>query len=140
MKYRWRDISFDVDDDLDDRTVIVLSRRGKGEAPEFTLVVSEDKAPQGMAAYVDEALREQLASLSGFRVTGRQTSKASGSVVVDATALAPAGFSLLQKQAFVARAGGVVVVTGSCRDDQGPRALLQAAVDRAVSSLVVEKA
>ncbi|MDP2340448.1 MAG: DcrB-related protein [Deltaproteobacteria bacterium] len=141
MRYRWRDLAFDVADDLDDRTVVVLSRQGAGPAPSFTLVVSSDKTPQGMAGYVDEALREQLTSLSGFRVASRKNSTVMGSaaVVVDAVTLSPEGVSLVQKQAFVDRGGSVVVVTGSCRDATEPRALLEAAFQRLLSSLVVEK-
>lgn len=143
MKYRWRDLAFDVDDGVDDRTLVVLAKAGAGAEPAWTLLVAEDKAPQGLAGYVDEALREQAATLSGFRIASRQNSKAmlgSKAVVVDALTLSPQGVSLLQKQAFVDRGGGsLVVVTGSCRDAAEPRAALGAAFERLVSSLSQEK-
>ena len=76
MQYRWRDLAFDVDDAVDDRSMIVLALPSKGADLAWSLVVSFDQAPHGVAGYVDEVLREQATSLSGFRVASRSSGTA----------------------------------------------------------------
>ena len=137
MKYRWRDLAFDVDDDLNDQTMVVLTRGKPGEEPRFNLCIANDEAVSVMA-YVDEALREMAMSVPGFRLVSRETREVLGSkaVVVVARALSPDGTSLVQKQAFVERRQGpLVVITGSAREDGPPAQEMGAAVDRLLSSL-----
>lgn len=135
MKYRWRDLAFDVDDDLDDHTMVVLTKPGKGPLPAMTLCVATDKATS-LAAYVDEALREMATSVSGFRLGSRQNATLMGqkAVVVEARTLSPEGLDLIQKQAFVERdRDTIVVITGSA--PEGSAKDLAAAVDRLLASL-----
>lgn len=149
MKYRWRDLAFDVDDGLQDQTLVLLASEGPdgpGGEPAFTLCVSDDEAPAGLTAYVDEVLGELSSSLSGFRL-GSRSSKTlladKKAIFIEAHTLSPEGIPLLQKQAFVERGdqpGSVVVVTGACRAGQAPQALMSAAFERLISSLTVEQA
>jgi hypothetical protein len=142
VKYRWRDLAFDVDDALDDHTMVVLARPREGAPPGaeplFNLCVAHDKAGAGFAAYVDEALREMSTSLPGFRLGSRANATLMGkkAVVVEARTLSPEGIPLVQKQAFVERDQDVVVVvTGSAREDAADARALHQALDRLLTSL-----
>lgn len=141
MKYHWRDLSFDVDDALQDQTMVVLAKAGPagaGSEPRYTLMVASDDASDGVAAYVDVALREMATSLPGFRLVGREARELLGSraFVVAARSLSPEGVSLVQKQAFVARGNtAVIVITGSAREVPELEGEMEAAFDRLLKSL-----
>ena len=140
MKYHWRDLSFDVDDALQDQTMVVLAKAGPGGAgsePRYTLMVATDDATD-VAGYVDLALREMATSLPGFRLVSREARELLGSraFVVAARSLSPEGVSLVQKQAFVARDdGAVIVITGSAREAPDLVKEMEAAFDRLLKSL-----
>lgn len=143
LPYAWRDLRFTVDADLVDQTAVVLTRLGlpgtpAGEAS-YTLCVSEDAAPAGVAAYVDEALREMATSLPGFRLGAREHPQVLGkkAVVVDGWSLSPDGDGLVQRQAFIDRGNGrVVVVTASAREG-GAEADMRGAVSGVIASLTL---
>ena len=138
MKYRWRDLAFDIDDGLQDQTMVVLSRAGQGAEPAYTVCVADDQAPDGLQAYVDVALREMSTSLPGFRIGSRHNATVMGAraVVVEARTLSPEGISLVQKQAFVERTkDAVLVVTGSAPEEPKLAALMVSAIDRLIASL-----
>jgi len=141
MKYHWRDLSFDVDDALQDQTMVVLAKAGPGgvgSEPRYTLMVASDDAKDGVAGYVDLALREMATSLPGFRLVAREGVELLGSraFVVSARSLSPEGVSLVQRQAFVARGNNaVIVITGSAREAPDLVKEMEAAFDRLLKSL-----
>lgn len=133
MRYRFRDLSFDVKDGLVDQSMIVLVDEDR-----TALTVAREAHDGTLARYVDEALQELEGSMDGYRLVDRRERQIAGraAVVLEQEAVTPEGRAVRQRQAYLGVGGEVVVVTATSpaeHDEEG-----RGHFDRALASLTMD--
>lgn len=132
--YAWRDLRFSVPAGWRDDTLVTLTAPGAG----LNLTVSRDALAGDLLAWAraqENAIAAQRPA--GYRaVSLEKTAIGPHTAVVAERELVDGGKApLVQRQAFVAAGGEVVIVTATAR--RAERAAAVAAVDTLVSTLVV---
>jgi hypothetical protein len=132
MRYRFRELSFDVADGLSDQSMVVLVDDEK-----TALTVAREPKEGTLVRYVEDALAELATTLTGHRLVSREEQTVAGlpAVVLVQAALSPEGRAVTQRQAYLELGGDVVVVTVTSPAEHA--ALGRGHFDRALASLAV---
>lgn len=119
MRYRFRDLSFDVPEGLVDQSMVVLV-----DEDSLAVTVAREARGGSLKAYVDDAVNELMGSVSGFALEHREERTVAGqpAVVLQQSAVTPEGQPVAQRQAYLEVGAEVVVVTATCPAPQAGRA------------------
>lgn len=133
MRYRFKNLAFDVPDGLVDQSMVVLV-----DDDSLALTLAREARTAPLKAYVDEALKELMGSVSGFVLERREdrTVGGKGAVVLGQSALTPEGRPVAQLQAYIDLGAEVAVVTATAPQEHGARAA--STFERVLSSMQVE--
>lgn len=133
MRYRIRELSFEVPEGLVDQSMVVLV-----DEDSLALTVAREGRRTSLEAYVDEAIAELTGSVAGFALEDREarTVGKRPAVLLRQSAMTPEGQPVAQRQAYVEVGSDVVVVTATAPTAHAARA--SAAFDTLLSSLQVD--
>lgn len=132
MRYRFRELSFDVKDGLVDQSMVVLVDEDR-----TALTVAREPREGTLSRYVDDAVMELEGSMNGYRLVSRGERQIAGhpAVVLEQAAVSPEGRAVAQRQAYLEIGGDVVVVTATSPAEHADEG--RGHFDRALSSLTV---
>ena len=133
--YAWRAWRFDPPAALADQSMLLFLDAQAEETP-LSITLVRDALEAGLAAYVDEALREIAARTSAFHVVKRADEKVGGrpALVIEQTLKSDTGIAVSQIQAYVDDGEGVTIVTATAAAADAERAR---AAFRAVTASMV---
>ena len=132
MRYRFRELSFDVKDGLVDQSMIVLV-----DDDRTALTLAREPRETTLARYVDDAVAELEGTMDSYRLVAREARQIAGcpAWVLLQTALSPEGRSVTQRQAYLELGADVVVVTATSPGEHAEEG--RSHFDRALASLTV---
>lgn len=133
MRYRFKNLAFDVPDGMVDQSMVVLV-----DEENLALTLAREARTSPLKAYVDDALKELMGSVSGFVLERREQRTVAGkdAAVLVQSAITPEGKPVAQLQAYIDLGGEVAVVTASAPQEHGARAA--ATFERLLATMQVD--